>query len=243
MNDSRDNAAAHTDSVQPPFLYEIRVRGRLSADQWMDWFDDLTVTSGAGESMLRGLVPDHAALYGLLARLRDLAVPLVAVNVLDAEAQRKLIQERKRYDLALNGLLVALYLVLLGGLTTITVFVAPIINAALALALLFAALGGLAHVFWLWHGHEAWRWAAYVALLAAGVAFLVYIPVSGLLPTALGIAIMLFLAAGGLLYLLHDLRRRADAVTGHLTWGRIAGSLLKRGGMARRDAEPGDDEA
>jgi hypothetical protein len=54
---------------------------------------------------------------------------------------------------------------------------------------------------------------------------------------------MLFLAAGGLLYLLHDLRRRADAVTGRLTWGRIAGSLLKRGGMARRDDGSGDDEA
>ena len=34
----------------PPFLYEIRVRGRLSSEQWAEWFDDLTVTVDEGES-------------------------------------------------------------------------------------------------------------------------------------------------------------------------------------------------
>src|SRR5512136_2399243 len=129
----------------PPFLYEIRVKGRLSGEQWSSWFDDLTVSFAQGESTLRGKAPDHAALYGLLARLRDLAIPLVAVRVLDAEAQHKLAQTGRRYDLLINGLLVALYLLLLGGLATITVFVAPAINVALALTLLFALLGALAH--------------------------------------------------------------------------------------------------
>ena len=31
-------------SDPPPFLYEIRVKGRLSGEQWTSWFDDLTVT-------------------------------------------------------------------------------------------------------------------------------------------------------------------------------------------------------
>ncbi|MHB1293786.1 MAG: helix-turn-helix domain-containing protein [Anaerolineae bacterium] len=55
------------DFAQPPFLYEIRVKGRLSGDQWTAWFDDLAVSSRRGESTLTGRVPDHAALYGLLA--------------------------------------------------------------------------------------------------------------------------------------------------------------------------------
>ncbi len=38
----------------PPFLYEIRVKGRLSPNQWTDWFGDLEVTPGDGESLLRG---------------------------------------------------------------------------------------------------------------------------------------------------------------------------------------------
>ena len=52
-----------------PFLYEIRVKGRLSEDQWASWFDNLKVTTRRGESVLRGQVPDHAALYGLLEML------------------------------------------------------------------------------------------------------------------------------------------------------------------------------
>jgi hypothetical protein len=203
----------------PPFLYEIRVKGRLSAEQWTAWFDDLTVTAAQGESTLRGSVPDHAALYGLLARLRDLAIPLVAVRVLDAEAQRKLARTSRRYDLLITGLMVLLYLLLLGGLTTLTVFVAQTINVALVLALLFALLGALTHGFWLWTGQRGWRWVTYVMWPAAAITFLVFIPVSGFLPPALGIAIMLLLLAGGLVYAISFLTRRADDIKGGLPQG------------------------
>jgi len=204
---------------QPPFLYEIRVKGRLSDEQWTDWFDDLTIISDRGESTLRGCAADHAALYGLLARLRDLAIPLVSVKVLDADAQQKLALQSKRLDLVMSGLLVALYLLLLGGLITITVFVAPVINTALALALLFAALGGLAHAFWLWSGQAPWRWATYLLWPAAVITFLVFIPVSGILPAALGIGVMLFLLAGGLVYTLSFLRRHQEEARNHLAGG------------------------
>jgi hypothetical protein len=210
--------------VKPPFLYEIRVKGRLSSEQWTSWFDDLTVSTAKGESTLRGRVPDHAALYGLLARLRDLAIPLVAVKVLDAEAQLKLSQQSRRYDLMINLLLVAIYLALVGGLAAITVFVAPVINTALALALLFALLGGLAHAFWLWSGQTAWRWLTYVTWPAAAITFLVFVPVSGVLPPAVGIGIMLILGAGGLLYLVYYLRRRAENIKDSLTQGELPGS-------------------
>ena len=149
MKKNREKVADGTDLEQPPFLYEIRVKGRLSGEQWASWFDDLTVSTTEGESTLRGRVPDHAALYGLLARLRDLAIPLLAVRVLDAQAQLELSRQSKRYDLVINLLVVALYLLLLGGLSAITVWVTPVIHVALAMTLLFALLGGLAHAFWL----------------------------------------------------------------------------------------------
>lgn len=212
MNKSEESPNAGSESVSPPFLYEIRVKGRLSSEQWTSWFDDLSVSTARGETTLRGQVPDHAALYGLLARLRDLAIPLVAVKVLDAEAQLALRQQSRRNYMMINLLVVAVYLALLGGLSAITVFVAPIINTALALALLFALLGGLAHAFWLWTGQTPWRWVTYVTWPAAVISLAVFIPVSGVLPTTLGLAIVLFLAAGGLIYLVYYLRRRVEGI-------------------------------
>jgi|GEM_PF-1518794 len=219
MNHDTDHDPTSEDAgfTRPPFLYEIRVQGRLSHAQWRDWFDDLTVATAAGVSTLSGSVPDHAALYGLLGRLRGLAIPLISVKVLDADAQRKLAQQSRRYDLLLNGILGAIYLLLLGGLAALTVFLAPIINTALALALLFALLGGLAHAFWLWSGGAGWRWLSYGAWVAAGGAFTIFIPLSGWLPPALGIAVLLFILAAGLIYLLALLRRHADALRTRLS--------------------------
>jgi hypothetical protein len=216
MNDDRELLPAGAEFPQPPFLYEIRVKGRLSGEQWSDWFENLTVSTAQGESTLRGSAPDHAALYGLLARLRDLAIPLISVKVLDADAQSKLARQSRRYDLLMNGLLAAIYLLLVGSLAAITVFVAPIINTALALALLLALVGGLAYGFWVWSGQPAWRWIAYVAWPAAWVSFAIYIPVSGLLPPALGIAILLVLIAGALVVVLSRVRRHAEEIRARL---------------------------
>ena len=59
----------------------IRVKGQIDT-QWSDWFDGLTVKhiGGADETVLTGLVPDQAALYGLLAKLRDIGLALVSVD-------------------------------------------------------------------------------------------------------------------------------------------------------------------
>lgn len=233
MSSRDETAETGAEFDTPPFLYEIRVKGRLSVEQWASWFDDLTISTKGGESTLRGRVPDHAALYGLLARLRDLAVPLLAVKVLDADAQLKLFRQSRRYDLLINGVLVTLYLALLGGLVTITVLVAPIINTALALALLFALLGGLAHAFWLWSDQVAWRWLTYVTWPAAAITFVIFIPVSDILPSGLGIAIALFLTAGGLVYLLYYLRRHAQDIR-----DRLAGS-----GLLPQEAASGEEAA
>ena len=59
--------------------YEIRLQGHLD-ERWSPWFDGMSVeTEAGGVTVLRGRVADQAALHGLLARLRDLGVPLVSV--------------------------------------------------------------------------------------------------------------------------------------------------------------------
>ena len=62
-----------------PGRYQISVRGTLDP-RWSIWFDQLTITHDAeGNTLLAGLVLDQAALYGLLNRLRDLGMTLLAV--------------------------------------------------------------------------------------------------------------------------------------------------------------------
>ena len=59
--------------------YEIRVAGHLAAD-WSDWFEGLTIhQEPSGETVLSGPL-DQAALHGILAKIRDLGLVLVAVN-------------------------------------------------------------------------------------------------------------------------------------------------------------------
>lgn len=65
-----------------PAVYEIRVAGRLDAAHWEQVFAGMElITTTGGETILIGRFPDQAALYGFLAKLRDLALPLSAVNV------------------------------------------------------------------------------------------------------------------------------------------------------------------
>lgn len=59
---------------------EIRVKGRID-EHWSDWFDSLTIThTDQDETILTGPIADQAALYGLIAKLRDLGLPLVSVK-------------------------------------------------------------------------------------------------------------------------------------------------------------------
>jgi hypothetical protein len=73
--------ARSTDVNTPrePVRYEIRFQGHLDP-KWAPWFDGFTLDTRAdGVSVLRGEVADQAALHGLLARLRDLGLPLLDV--------------------------------------------------------------------------------------------------------------------------------------------------------------------
>jgi hypothetical protein len=74
--------APHDDLYEPGW-YEIRLKGHLDA-RWAAWFDGLRLTREAdGTTRLRGPVVDQAALHGLLQRVRDLGLPLLAVRRVD----------------------------------------------------------------------------------------------------------------------------------------------------------------
>jgi hypothetical protein len=71
----------------PGDWYEIHLRGRLD-QRWASWFDGMTVSTDAdGTTVIRGQVMDQAALHGLLARLRDLGLPLLSVTQVPPEVR------------------------------------------------------------------------------------------------------------------------------------------------------------
>ena len=69
-----------------PIVYCIRLTGHL-APCWSEWFDGLTITHEAnGDTTLSGPVRDQAALYGLLAKMRDLNLTLIWLNRIESES-------------------------------------------------------------------------------------------------------------------------------------------------------------
>ena len=60
--------------------YEIRVAGHLD-DHWAATLDDLTlIRLDDGTTSLTGPLIDQAQLHGVLARIRDLGVPLLTLR-------------------------------------------------------------------------------------------------------------------------------------------------------------------
>ena len=65
-----------------PSSYQICLKGHLSP-QWAAYFDGFTLTNSEnGEALLTGVITDQAALHGVLAKIRDLGLPLLSVNCL-----------------------------------------------------------------------------------------------------------------------------------------------------------------
>jgi hypothetical protein len=80
MSEQRD---CHVQGIQEQAMtmyYCITVQGHLEA-HWTAWFDGLTITNAPdGRAVLTGLIVDQAALYGVLVKIRDLGLPLIAVQ-------------------------------------------------------------------------------------------------------------------------------------------------------------------
>jgi hypothetical protein len=59
---------------------EIHIKGQIN-EKWSEWFGGLAISpSDPDETILTGLVPDQAALYGIISRLRDLGLELASVS-------------------------------------------------------------------------------------------------------------------------------------------------------------------
>lgn len=63
--------------------YLIRVKGVLDSS-WSEWFDGFSIDVEGQETVLVGRVTDQSALHGLLAKINDLGLSLIAVNQLPA---------------------------------------------------------------------------------------------------------------------------------------------------------------
>ncbi len=66
-------------------VYQIRIKNHLD-ETWINWFFPLVVVNEAnGEAILTGTVRDQAELHGLLNRVFELNLTLLAVNrIMDA---------------------------------------------------------------------------------------------------------------------------------------------------------------
>jgi hypothetical protein len=63
-----------------PEYYEVKIGGHLDP-HWSEWFAGLKLTHLEGNvTLLSGVLPDQAALHGLLERIRDLNISLISVT-------------------------------------------------------------------------------------------------------------------------------------------------------------------
>ena len=60
-------------------FYEIQVKGYLDA-RWNELFDGMTIAWQDNVTTISGEVADQAALHGLLARVRDYGLMLIAIR-------------------------------------------------------------------------------------------------------------------------------------------------------------------
>jgi hypothetical protein len=204
-------------TLAAPAIYAIRVRGLLPGQPWVDSYDGAQVAADerSGETILLIPLPDQAALYGLLSRLRNLGLPLISINAVEttpgiegAGRSGRRLTWGERLKRIRWGLILA-FLLLTGGLSALTVLLTATygVHAALALTGLFAAEGGLALGLGQAGGGRGWRALTGVFWLAAIITLTVLVTATGWIPTALALALWGLGVGGAVLRL--SLGRRA----------------------------------
>jgi hypothetical protein len=69
-------------------IYDIRIRETLG-DHWAVWFAPLTLARApSGQTVLRGALPDQAALHGVLNRIAHLGLTLLSVSKVTEDVAR-----------------------------------------------------------------------------------------------------------------------------------------------------------
>ena len=80
VNNERDTRERKESLMSGRCFMEIRVKGQLS-NEWSDWFENLELRLlENGEMVLSGVLPDQAALMGILNKLNRLNLTLLSVN-------------------------------------------------------------------------------------------------------------------------------------------------------------------
>ena len=80
-----------------PYYYEIRLEEQLD-DHWAAWFSDMEFIPPdqltCSGTVMRGKLPDQAALFGLLEKIRNLGLTMIEVSWLEEIPQT--IENRKK---------------------------------------------------------------------------------------------------------------------------------------------------
>lgn len=64
---------------QGPAKYQIKVKGLLR-NQWLSWFEGLSIESEGSFTIITVEVLDQTALHGLIAKVRDMGLPLISIK-------------------------------------------------------------------------------------------------------------------------------------------------------------------
>lgn len=74
--------------LDQPATYRIQIQGRLD-ETWQDWFGNTAMSIEAGRATpvttLISSVADQSDLHGVLARIRDIGLPLLLVQYMEHE--------------------------------------------------------------------------------------------------------------------------------------------------------------
>lgn len=69
-------------------FYEIKIEGHLDVN-WSEWLGGMEISHDEdGYTLLRGVIPDQAALHGVLGQIRDLSLVLVSLKPAGIEKSR-----------------------------------------------------------------------------------------------------------------------------------------------------------
>ncbi|MCA9965027.1 MAG: hypothetical protein KC423_12310 [Anaerolineales bacterium] len=85
MNEMARDKGHQSITIDQPGIYRIKIQGRLS-QRLQDRFDEMAIAeetnlAGVPLTALTGQIADQAALHGLVARIRDLGLPLILVEL------------------------------------------------------------------------------------------------------------------------------------------------------------------
>lgn len=70
--------------IDQPRRYLIKVKGCLD-DKWSGWLEGFSIAYEEDSTILVGVLPDQSGLHGLLNKIRDLNLQLLAVEQIDTD--------------------------------------------------------------------------------------------------------------------------------------------------------------